>query len=284
MGNKVNIHNKKQNLVPVVKWAGGKRQLLSHILPKVPKKFNTYYEPFAGGLAVLLALQPSKAYISDANKELVNLYQTIITDHLTLISENKKHRNESMYYYAMRAIDRDKNAFKSLTSTERASRFILLNRLGYNGLWRENSLGQNNVPFGRYRNPDYVQEDTIINLHQYFTGISIGIHHGDFTEILSTASEGDFIYLDPPYDVLNDTSFTSYEKNGFNRTDQERLAKEFKRLHEKGCYVMLSNHATPFIKELYSDFNISIVNAKRNINSKSEGRGLVEEVLITNYD
>lgn len=269
---------------PFLKWAGGKRQLLPEIRKYIPKYYDTYFEPFVGAGAVFFDLQPKKAVINDINGELINTYQTI-RDHVDeLIDELKKHRNEKEYYYAVRHLDRS-HEFKTLSMVERSARMIYLNKTCYNGLFRVNRQGQFNVPFGNYKNPKIVNEEVLRAVHRYLTSNEITILNVDFERAAADAKEGDFVYLDPPYDPLSETSsFTGYSLDGFNRDDQLRLRELFIRLHERGCYVLLSNSATEFIKEIYADFHIEIVSASRNINSDASKRGKIAEVLVRNYE
>ncbi|PGT81568.1 DNA adenine methylase [Bacillus sp. AFS040349] len=269
---------------PFLKWAGGKRQLLPEIRKYVPKKIKTYYEPFIGAGAVLFDIQPKNAIINDVNVELVNVYNVIKNNVDELIEDLKKHENDSEYFYSIRDLDR-KEEYKELTPIERASRVIYLNKTCFNGLFRVNSQGQFNVPFGKYKNPQIVNEIVVRAVHNYLSSNNVSILNSDFEEVLATAKKGDFIYLDPPYDPVSDTSsFTGYSLDGFNKEDQRRLKYTFVELDKRGCNVLLSNSATEFIKELYEGFHIEIVSASRNINAKASGRGKIDEVLVRNYE
>jgi DNA adenine methylase len=275
---------KNQLAQPFLKWAGGKRQLLPQIRQYVPDKIKTYYEPFIGAGAVLFDIQPKNAVINDVNVELVNVYNTIKYNVDELIEDLKKHENTSEYFYAIRDLDRQ-NEYEHLTSIERASRVIFLNKTCFNGLFRVNSQGQFNVPFGKYKNPKIVNESVIRAVHQYLVSNDVTILNTDFEKVLETAKRGDFIYLDPPYDpVSNTSSFTGYSLDGFNKDDQRRLKYTFVELDKRGCKVLLSNSATDFIKDLYDGFIIEIVSASRNINAKASGRGKIDEVLVRNYE
>lgn len=275
----------KNKLVqPFLKWAGGKRQLLPEINKYIPKKFNTYYEPFVGAGAVLFHLQPKKAVINDINKELINTY-IAIRDHVDeLIESLRKHKNEKEYFYKIRDLDRKKE-YDNISMVERASRIIYLNKTCYNGLFRVNSQGFFNVPFGNYKNPNIVNEIVLRAVHKYLNSNNITILNVDFEEAVENAKKGDFIYFDPPYDPISDTSsFTGYSLYGFDKDDQIRLKNVFVELDKKGCKVLLSNSATDFIKDLYRDYRIEIVYANRNINSIASKRGKIDEVLVMNYD
>lgn len=269
---------------PFLKWAGGKRQLLPEIRKYIPKKINTYYEPFLGAGAVLFDIQPKKAVINDINTELINTY-IAIRDHVDeLINDLKKHKNEKEYFYAIRDLDR-KEEFKKLSLVERASRIIYLNKTCFNGLFRVNSQGHFNVPFGKYKNPQIVNEIVLRAVHNYLNSNDITILNVDFEKAVENAKKGDFIYFDPPYDPVSDTSsFTGYSLYGFDKDDQIRLRDLFVELDKRGCKVLLSNSATDFIKDLYKDFHIEVISANRNINANASRRGKIDEVLVMNYE
>lgn len=273
-----------QLVQPIIKWVGGKRQLLPEINKYVPKKISTYYEPFLGGGAVLFDLQPKKAVVNDFNGELVNLY-TVVRDHVDeLIDDLRTHQNEEEYFYNIRALDRTEE-FMNMSNIQKASRLIYLNKTCYNGLYRVNSQGYFNTPFGRYKNPNIVNEYVLRAVSNYFNSSNIKFYNGDFSECLKGIRKGAFVYFDPPYDPLTDTSnFTGYTLAGFNRDDQTRLKEICDSLNEKGVKFLLSNAKTDFIMDLYSDYKIEIVGAKRSINSNGNRRGDVDEVLVRNYD
>ena len=268
---------------PFLKWAGGKRQLLPILTKSIPKKYDTYFEPFVGAGALLFDLQPKKAVINDTNKDLINCY-IVIRDNLDeLIEDLKKYKNEEEYFYQIRDLDR-KDSFRDKTPVEKASRTIFLNKTCYNGLFRVNSQGYFNVPFGRYKNPKYVDSDILKSIQEYLINNSVTILNCDFEEAVKDAKKGDFIYFDPPYHPLSKTSsFTGYGVNGFSEDEQERLHRVFSELDRRGCSVMLSNSATDFIYNLYGGFNIKTIQANRNINSNATGRGKIDEVLVLNY-
>ncbi len=268
---------------PFLKWAGGKRQLLDEIRKYVPKGYNTYYEPFVGGGAVLFSLQPERAVINDINAELIRTYRVIRDDVDTLLEHLARHQNDKEYFYALRALDRTEQ-FQSLSPAERASRLIYLNKTCYNGLFRVNRQGQFNVPFGGYKNPNIVNEPVLRAVHQYLVENEIDILNTDFVEAVASAKEGDFVYIDPPYDPISSTaSFTGYSLDGFGKDEQIRLKKTVDSLTNRGCKVLLSNSATDFIKDLYKDYHIVIVAANRAINSNASKRGKIDEVLVMNY-
>lgn len=275
---------KNKLLRPFLKWAGGKRQLLPEIRRFVPKKFNTYFEPFVGAGAVLLDLQPKRAVVNDINYELINAYRVIKTDVEALIADLGKHKNEKEYYYQLRDLDRS-DEYSSLSFIKRASRIIFLNKTCFNGLFRVNSQGQFNVPFGDYSNPKIVNDIVLRAVHQYLTSNDITILNEDFETAVIPATKNDFVYFDPPYDPVSDTSsFTGYNLDGFNRDNQVRLKQVFDHLSNRGCKVLLSNSATPFVRELYSKYKTITISANRAINSDALKRGKVDEILVMNYD
>lgn len=272
---------------PFVKWAGGKRQILDKLIKYVPEDFNTYYEPFVGGGALFFELSPKNAVINDSNEELINVFRCIKDEEkLTKMSNELNHHeanHSEEYYYKIRNIDRDKNKFNRLSDYKRAARTIYLNKACFNGLYRVNSKGEFNVPFGKKLKVNTYEGQNIGIIHAYLNFNNIKILSIDFEEAVKDAKEGDFIYFDPPYD--SDTStFNSYTEDGFSKDEQIRLSNVFKNLSDRGCFVMLSNHNTVLINELYKDFYIHKITAKRNINSNGKKRGKVEEVIITNYE
>lgn len=269
---------------PILKWVGGKRQLMPEIENRIPSEYKNYYEPFLGGASVLIALQPENAFVNDINPELINVYKQVKEHEEKLINSLKKHKNESEYFYEIRSIDRDKKLYKNLNLIERASRIIFLNKTCYNGLYRVNSRGELNAPFGRYKNPLICDEKNIREISSFFNNSNIEFYNEDFEVFLSRCENGDFVYLDPPYDPVSESSsFTGYSSGGFSRNDQKRLKKICDQLNEKGVYFLLSNSDTDFINELYKEYNIDKVNAKRNINSNGSKRGSVKEVMVRNY-
>lgn len=275
---------KNKLVAPVVKWVGGKRQLLDEIRPLLPKRITSYCEPFLGGGAVLFSIQPSKAIVNDLNGDLIAVYETIRDNVESLIESLKKHENTSEYFYAIRDMDRNKDVYQAMSKVERASRLIYLNKTCFNGLFRVNSAGEFNSPFGHYKNPNIVNEPVLRAVSKYLSSSKITFCNEDFAVTLERIGRGGFVYLDPPYDPVSDTAnFTGYNKGGFDRNEQIRLKECCDELTRRGIKFMLSNSATDFIKELYKEYDISIVQAKRAINSDSSKRGAIEEVLIRNY-
>lgn len=273
---------------PFLKWAGGKRQLLPEIKKYLPKNIGktTYFEPFLGGGALLFDLQPKTAIVNDSNKELINCYRVIKdkVEELIEILKIHKAKNSKEYYDYLRGIDRSKE-YREYSDIQKAARIIYLNKTCYNGLFRVNSKGHFNVPFGRYKNPNILDEAVLRGINDYLNQKSVTFLNRDFAEAVESAKKGDFIYFDPPYDpVSNTASFTGYDINGFNQNEQRRLKQVVDELTEKGCYVMLSNSATDFILDLYKDYKETIVvSATRSINSNALKRGKIDEVLVLNY-
>lgn len=279
-------NRKNKNIVgephPFLKWAGGKRQLLSQIDKHLPNSFNKYIEPFIGGGALFFYLLPKEAILIDTNEDIVNSYKIIQNNLHDLIVSLKKHKNEKKYFYEVRNIDRVPEEFSNLSDIERASRTIFLNRCCFNGLYRVNSKGQFNVPFGKYKNPKFCDEKNLIAVNQVLRNTQI--INTDFSKCLEFADSNDFIYFDPPYQPISNTAnFTSYTKDNFSVEDQKSLSNVFKKLDDRGCKVMLSNSYNEFILDLYRDYNIHTLSAKRAINSDAYGRGKIKEVLVTNY-
>lgn len=279
---------KNLDVHPFVKWAGGKTQLLEVIESHLPETFNRYFEPFVGGGALLFKLQPKAFSINDSNEELICVYKCLENKELfellkkELLKHEENHSEE--YYYQVREMDK-LEGFYNLPIYIRAGRMIYLNKTCFNGLYRVNSKGYFNVPSGKKKVVNCFDKKTFDNLNLFFKNRKPVITNVDFEEAVKNAKAGDFVYFDPPYDTWEEkNSFTSYDKNAFGKEEQVRLAKVFKELSDKGVYVMLSNHNTKFINELYKGFHITVVPAKRMINSKADGRGEVEEVIITNYE
>lgn len=270
---------------PVVKWAGGKRQLLSQLKKYIPKNISSYYEPFLGGGAVLFDIQPKKAVVNDINEELINLYTVIKDNCEELIEDLKKHENNPDYYYNIRRLDRKSDVYAKLSKIQRASRIHYLNKTCYNGLFRVNMAGQFNSPFGKYKRPNITNEITIRAVSKYLNEADIELSCCDYEETLKSIRKGAFVYFDPPYDpVSNNSNFTGYAKNGFNRDEQWRLKNVCDKLNSKGIKFLLSNSSTDFILDLYKDYDIKIIQAKRFINSNGNKRGEIDEVLVRNYE
>ncbi len=277
----------KENFEPFVKWVGGKRQLMAEIDSLIPTYFNNYIEPFVGGGAVFCHICPERAIINDFNFELVTTYNVIKTKPKELMkrldSYEKEHfKKGKSFFIEVREMDRDEN-FRKTDKVEIVARFIYLNKVSFNGMYRVNSSGFFNVPCNQKKEVKLYNQDNISLFAKHLKKNKIKIVNDDFEKVLELAQAGDFIYLDPPYDLIKDQTFDSYTKEPFGKEGQIRLANACKILHEKGCMFLLSNHNTELINELYKDFNIKVVNAKRMINSNGSKRTGCEEVLIFNY-
>jgi DNA adenine methylase len=262
---------------PFVKWVGGKRQLLPVLLSRAPVSFGRYFEPFVGGGALFFALRPRSAVLSDINAELITAYEVVRDKPDQLISALEVHRYDADYFRAIRAIQA-----AALEPVGRAARFIYLNKTGYNGVYRVNSQGQFNVPFGKYLNPTICDENNLRLDSAALAGQVVKT--ASFEMVLDAAKPGDFVYFDPPYIPLSATSsFTSYTAGGFTLSDQKRLATVFRQLDKRGCQLMLSNSSVAAIPTLYAGYRIEQVAANRAINCKAERRGAIQEVLVRNF-
>jgi DNA adenine methylase len=274
-------------IAPILKWAGGKRQLLSELTRWLPDRWGTYFEPFIGGGALLVELanqgRLDRAVIGDMNPELVNLYRIVKRDpgELSRALSDEKFRNNEETFRQLRT------EFNALIGTQkrpvdRAALLVYLNKHSYNGLWRVNRKGHYNVPFGKYARLNLPSYQNLLKFSRMLGGVTL--IHADFERITRTAKRGDFVYLDPPYHPLSKTAcFTDYTTGGFSFEDQKRLANVFRRLSDKGVRLMLSNSSTPEIKELYNGFSIHTVMAKRFINCNGYKRSGASELIITNY-
>lgn len=269
---------------PVIKWAGGKTQLLEHITKMLPKEYNNYFEPFIGGGALLFELSNKTATINDINSELINMYIQIkekpeeIIYYLSILdNEHEKVVDKKSYYYDIR------NKFNENLETntlEQACRLIYINKHCFNGLYRVNSRGLFNVPFNNKKSGRSFDKKNIIEVSNYLKNVDI--LNVDFEDAVKNAKKGDFVFFDSPYVPLNPTSFTDYTKEGFDYNDHIRLSKLFKKLSDCGIYCMLTNHNTELVNKLYYDFNLYVVKVSRNINCNAINRK-GEEIIITNY-
>ena len=270
---------------PFVKWAGGKRQLIDKLKEKMPQSqdYRTYFEPFLGGGALFFAVQHKPSILLDINEELINAYKIIKNDVESLIKDLQQHENNKEYFYNIRRVDRTEE-FATWSDIRRASRFIYLNKTAFNGLWRVNSKGQHNVPFGKYKNPKICDEKNLRVCSQVLSTVKV-LRTGNYLEIEGMAQKDDFVYFDPPYHPLTETAnFTSYAKDGFSGDDQIKLKELIDRLTAKGIKIMLSNSSAKLILDLYEkEYNLFLIDANRAINCKSDGRGPVKEVIVTNY-
>ncbi len=270
---------------PFLKWAGGKRQLLPELIARVIQAgtFARYHEPFVGGAALYFELAGRDqlgyrpAHLSDVNSRLIEIYRSVQCEPDAVIAALRDHKRQHSeeHYYATRAQVPN-------SETDRAARIIYLNRTCFNGLYRENSRGEFNVPMGRYVNPLICDEDNLRAASRALAKAKL--HCRGFQEAAKDVKEGDFVYFDPPYDPLSATSvFTSYHQDNFGVEDQRQLAETFKVLHQRGAKLLLSNSDTPLIRSLYADFTIEEVQATRNLNSRADRRGKITELLVRNY-
>ncbi len=277
----------KNHPKPLLRWVGGKTQLLDSIKKYYPSKYNTYYEPFLGGGAVFFDLKPRRANLNDINKKLINFYKDIRKNPNNFIKELKKierkylpmtELQKKFYYYKIRDLFNSLDDQKFIKSVY----FIFLNKTCFNGVYRENSFGKFNVPFGQNKINKLVDEDNIYFVSKLLKNTKIT--SVSFENVLDNVRKGDLIYLDPPYYPLNNTSnFTKYNDKDFLVDDQLKLYKLYNKLDRNGCYLMLSNSYTPFIRKLYSNYNKKILYTGRAVNCKASGRGKIKEYLILNY-
>lgn len=264
---------------PFLKWAGGKTVLLPEILPRLPKRIGTYFEPFLGGGAVFFALANERRFdhaeLFDANVELMRTYKALQEDPFPVVAllEEFAREHREVFYYAVRAQEPSKRK-------ECAARFIYLNRTCFNGLYRVNRSGKFNVPMGEYANPKILDKQNLLAVHDALE--KVRLLSCDFGEVFYSAGPGDAVYFDPPYVPFNRTSnFTAYSAGGFGEADHTRLRDLFLELDSRGVHVLLSNSDTPFVRELYKGFKIEEVSAPRRVNSKGNKRGNVTELLIS---
>lgn len=266
---------------PFVKWAGGKRRLMSQYEAFLPKSFTGYHEPFLGGGAFFFHLQPKKAVLSDINYRLIESYEAIRDDLsgvLECLHYHRRNHSKTHYYRCRELLNKGDLLIKS----DRAALMIYLNKTCFNGLYRENLKGDFNVPIGRYKNPAIYDRANLFSVHEKLQGIDI--RHEGFEGVLFRARPGDLVYFDPPSVPISETSsFTNYSKDGFGAAKQRQLAEVYKKLAERGCQVMLSNSDCGFVRELYSDFRIEVVQAARSINSRAAKRGAINEVLVMSW-
>ncbi len=279
---------------PVLKWAGGKRQLLDEIYTRFPEDYDAFHEPMFGGGALFFDLEPDNGSINDTNPRLVNFYRQVRDSPEDLIEllrsyedpesdpdPDREHCDAKNYYYQQRELFNRRPRDEEFDELEEAALLLYLNRTGFNGLYRENSSGEFNVPIGRYENPDWVQADRIRAASRVLEAVEIS--NRDFQYILEAASEDDLVYFDPPYEPMSPTAnFTDYSAEGFGKEDQERLLDTVEELDDRGVNVILSNSGVMF--EMYDEagFLVEREGATRAINSDADNRGAVDEVIVTN--
>jgi DNA adenine methylase len=271
---------------PIVKWAGGKTKLLSELVARMPGEMRTYAEPFSGGAALFFAIADQaekyartfdRAILADRNEELVISYNAVKRDVDAVIRELADYKYDRDLFYETRS----KNP-KTLTDAARAARLLFLNRTCFNGLWRVNSRGEFNVPFGRYKNPTICDADGLRAASRALARAEIV--HADFADVTRDLGRGDFVYFDPPYAPVSDTAdFTAYAAGGFGHDDQIRLTHEVEALRDRGALVMLSNADTPAMRALYKEFTLAVVGVSRSINSDATKRGETAELIVTTW-
>lgn len=286
---------------PVLKWAGGKRQLIPDLLDRFPAGYDTYHEPMVGAGALFFEIEPSGASINDTNPRLVNFYQQVRENPDEVIEiargfddpesdpdagrefsdHTRKGKKVEKYYYQQRALFNRRPNGESFDETEEAALLLYLNRTCYNGLYRENQSGEFNVPIGRYSNPDWVRATEIREASKVLQRTRI--LNEDFEYILEEAGEGDLVYFDPPYKPMSATaSFTEYSQDGFDAEDQQRLLETCSDLDAAGVQVIMSNSGVMYDHYLDAGFEVEREGATRAINSDAENRGEVDEIIATN--
>lgn len=270
---------------PVLKWAGGKKQLLEQIAGNMPASYNHYHEPFIGGAAVLFGISPTRAFVNDINEQLINLYTQLKTSADSVIekvNEMDARPCDKELYYAIREMYNKKIAERAFDA-ECAALMIWINKHCFNGLYRVNSRGLFNVPYNNKVNGRSIDEDNIRAISEYLRSADITITCLDFERACDRVAEGDFVYFDSPYVPESITaSFTDYTMDGFTLADHQRLAALFIRLDSIGAKIMLSNNDVPLVRQLYDGFNIKSLSVKRMINRNGDKR-TGKEVIITNY-
>lgn len=272
-------------ITPALKWVGGKTQLLESIRKKIPSHYNNYFEPFVGGAAVLLGLQPKQATINDINEQLINLYRQLKISVEDVIKEVKKLDlapcTKERYYNIRERYNKKIEA--NVQDVESAAIMIWLNKHCFNGLYRVNKKGLFNVPYNNRVNGKSIDENNIRAIGQYLKNEDINIICKDFEEACADVKPGDFVYFDSPYVPESKTAdFTDYSKEGFSLEDHKRLADLFRKLDKMGAKVMLSNNDVSLVRDFYAGYNIQSLDVKRMINRNANKR-VGKEVLITNY-
>lgn len=266
----------KTSIKPFLKWAGGKSQLIPELIKYVPESFNQYIEPFLGSGALYFYLNPSSPIISDLNEELTITYETVKYNVEELIDLLRKYKNGEEFYYRIRSLNP-----KVLTNIERAARLIFMNKTCFNGLYRVNKKGEFNVPFGK-RNGDFLNKELLRDANNFLQNAEI-INANYLDVLIDNANKGDFIFLDPPYYPVGKYSdFKRYTKEFFYHEDHLKLKKEFDRLVNMGCYVILTNSDHPHVLELYKDYDIKIIETKRLISSNPNTRDGKDIIVLGN--
>ena len=287
MKNDINLHRELTeftSILPIMKWAGGKRKVLPFIKPLLPDRFKRYFEPFIGGGAVLFDLVPNHAIVNDINSELIALYEVVKDSPEDLIQELNKFINTEDSYYEIRSWDRSESILLTRSKVQLAARTLFLNHTGYNGLYRVNASNQFNVPYGKYVNPKICDEDRIHAMSNYLNSSKIIFYNEDYTKTIGRSLENDFIYVDPPYAPLDKatSTFTNYTANGFGLDDLVRLRESLDAARERGADWLLSNVKTIDTIKVFPEKKYSIVEfqVSRPINANATGRGGVTEILV----
>lgn len=278
------VYDKAHTVDPFVKWVGGKRRSLKHLMNYVPEHISTYVEPFVGGGAMLFALKFDRAIINDSNAELINAYCVIRDDVDELIKILKDMPHNLEFFKEVRAWDREKN-FLERPRVERAARLIYLLKTCFNGLYRVSKKNYFNTPFGKIKNPNICNVESLMAVHDFLNTRNIEIMCCDYEDMIDTIPDDSFVYLDPPYAPLSSTSFfTSYQPGEWGDLEQRSLAWHCAQLDKRKIKFMQSNSTAPICFELYKKYQINTLDAKRYINSVATGRGSIKELVITNYD
>ena len=274
-----------KRIKPCLRWAGGKTQLLPKLLPRVPKSFNKFFSLFMGGGALFFALTPDVAYLNDRNTNLINFYRQLKRNKKELLDELNEFPLISKYdSKRAKQIYTRVRGLELTNKVSKAAQFYWLNRMCFNGLYRVNSQGKFNTPMGTSKS-NYVDENALEACFYALNSLNVSLYNSDFSEFEYAMENGDFVYLDPPYDVApNSKNFTAYTKGGFNIKHQQSLSTLCKQLDDKGIKWMQSNAATDLILDLYCDYNIEFVYVKRKIAANAECRKEVKELIIRNYE
>ena len=277
---------------PFVKWLGGKRQLISELDSRLPENLDVYFEPFLGGGALFfhLAHRINQAYLSDINQELILSYKAIQNEPNRLIRELSKHKNTEEHFQEIRDVDRNSDYEWNWTPLQKAARFIYLNKTCFNGLYRVNSQGHFNVPFGHYENPKIVDEENIYACNSVLCRPGVFLDCKNYSSILRevrslvSLQKKVFVYLDPPYIPISiSSSFTQYSKDGFTMADQKSLKEFCYSLTDLGVFWMQSNSSAPVVFEMYKEFNIDTISVRRSVSAASSSRKQITETIIRNY-
>ena len=277
-----------QKARPFVKWAGGKSRVINQLLEFFPDNFNSYYEPFLGGGSLYFSISPQKGRLNDMNCTLIDTY-IHIRDNCQLLTDDLERLQ--LEYFSIDSVVLKKDFYyqrrEEFNATpkkdvRKSSLFVFLNKTGFNGMYRENSKGEYNIPFGKHNKPLICDKENLLIVSEVLKQIEISC--GSYELAIKDAKAGDFVYLDPPYEPINPTSnFNQYLAGGFTKDDQRKVYKNFCELSDRGCYVMMSNSTADLIKDLYSKFTINKISVGRTISSATTKRGKIEELVVTNY-